>query len=115
MQSSSYWFLPLLLRTDSMQIVVYKMFRGQSGKFLAFPLEMGLVGVMKHGNIVRDALFFMGLLHHGMQGSLKACDTGKHFRSIAQSLREHPVEVAFGIAKRFCYLADFQFSVGGCH
>ena len=47
MQSSSYWFL-LLLRTDSMQIVVYKMFRGQSGKFLAFPLEMGLVSVVKH-------------------------------------------------------------------
>ena len=113
MQLSSYRFLSLLLWTDGMQIVVYKMFRGQSGKFFAFPLEMGLVSVVKHGNIVRDALFFMGLLHHGMQGSLKACDTGKHFRSIAQCFREHPVEVAFGIAKRFCHFADFQFSVGG--
>lgn len=115
MQLSSYRFLSFLLWTDGMQIVVYKMFRGQSGKFLAFPLKMGLVSVVKHGNIVRDAFCFLRLLHHGMQGSLEACDTGKHFRSIAQSLREHPVEVAFGIAKRFCYLADFQFSVGGCH
>lgn len=42
MQSSSYWFLPLLLWTDGMQIVVYKMFRGQSGKFFAFPAGNGL-------------------------------------------------------------------------
>lgn len=48
MQSSSYRFLSLLLWTDGMQVVVYKMFRGQSGKFFAFSLEMGLVGVMKH-------------------------------------------------------------------
>ena len=115
MQSSSYRFLSFLLWTDGMQVVVYKMFRGQSGKFLAFPLEMGLVSVVKHGNIVRDAFCFMGLLHHRMQSRLKACDTGKHFRSIAQCFREHPVEVAFGIAERFCHFADFQFSVGGCH